>query len=519
MIKLMLKNCAGFRLPILIIALAATGFLLINIYGLHTVVQGAGNNNHVSPYAQWEFGPSSDPNFFPIGVWLQNPSKASQYKAAGFNFYFGLWQGPTEFQLIALQSHGMRVICDQNEVGLSHRNDSLIMGWMHGDEPDNAQWNAATQSYDPFVPTQEIIDDYHDIVANDSKRPVFLNLGQGVANDEWKGRGSGASLDDYPEYVKGADVVSFDVYPVVGINKDNGEEYLWYQAKGVDRLREWTNYEKPIWNFIECTHISNPDKKATPQQVKAEVWMSLIHGSRGICYFVHQFEPTFIEAALLVDGEMLSAVTEINRQIHELAPVLNSPTIENGTTVVSSESTIPIDAMVKHYDGSTYLFAVPMRLGPATGSFEFTGYSGSASLEVLGEDRTINVVDGIFEDSFETYEVHLYKISDVLTGVKDEEERGVVISDYSLAQNYPNPFNLETVIRYTVPVRSFIELSIYNITGDHVTTLVSSPQSAGEYSINWDGKKSDGRIVSSGIYLYQIKADNFSETRKMLLLK
>lgn len=515
----MLKRHTGHPLSLVLITLLVLGFLSGSINDKSTAVGKSKANNTESPYAQWEFGPSPDPNFFPIGVWLQNPSRASQYKAAGFNFYFGLWQGPTESQLSALQSHKMRVICDQNTVGLAHRNDSLIMGWMHGDEPDNAQWDAATQSYGPPVPTQEIIDDYHDIVANDSKRPVFLNLGQGVANDEWVGRGPDASLDDYPEYVKGADVVSFDVYPVVGINKSDGEKYLWYVAKGVDRLREWTNYEKPVWNFIECTHISNPDKKATPQQVKAEVWMSLIHGSNGICYFVHQFEPTFIEAALLVDQEMLTAVTQINNQIHELAPVLNSPTIENGVTVVSSESTIPIDAMVKHYDGSTYLFAVPMRLGPATGSFEFTGYSGSASLEVLGEERTINVVDGKFEDSFETYEVHLYKLSDVVTGVKDEEEKGAVVSDYLLAQNYPNPFNLETVIRYTVPTRSFVELSIYEITGELVATLISSPHSEGEYTINWDGKNTEGRTVASGIYLYQIKADNFSEARKMVLLK
>src|SRR5690606_34000166 len=105
---------------------------------------------------------------------------------------------------------------------------------------------------------------------------------------------------------------------------------LEFVPRGVQRLVEWTGGAKPVWNCIECTHISNPAAKATPDQVRAEVWMSLIHGSRGLIYFVHQFEPAFKEAALLDDPEMLAAVTAINRQIHELAPALNSPSLLDG---------------------------------------------------------------------------------------------------------------------------------------------------------------------------------------------
>ena len=68
----------------------------------------------------------------------------------------------------------------------------------------------------------------------------------------------------------------------------------------------------------------NSQKGPTPAQVEAEVWMSLIHGSRGIVYFAHEWEPVFREARLLEDAEMLAAVTRINAQIGALAPVLNS---------------------------------------------------------------------------------------------------------------------------------------------------------------------------------------------------
>ena len=58
---------------------------------------------------------------------------------------------------------------------------------------------------------------------------MWLNLGQGVANDEWVGRA--AHYADYPDYIKGTDIASFDVYPVAGIRKQDGERYLWYEPR------------------------------------------------------------------------------------------------------------------------------------------------------------------------------------------------------------------------------------------------------------------------------------------------
>jgi len=76
------------------------------------------------------------------------------------------------------------------------------------------------------------------------------------------------------------------------------------RARGVQRLRDWSGSDRITWNCIECTRISNTKTKPTPQQVKAEVWMSIIHGSQGLIYFCHQFQPRFIEAGLLADEEM-----------------------------------------------------------------------------------------------------------------------------------------------------------------------------------------------------------------------
>jgi hypothetical protein len=137
--------------------------------------------------------------------------------------------------------------------------------------------------------------------------------------------------------------------------------------------------------------------------------MALIHGAHGIIYFVHQFKPKFIEAALLEDPEMLAAVTTLNRQITELAPVLNSPTITNAVNVTASEPTVPVATMVKRVNGQSYLFAVAMR-GQTTMA-EFTlKESTNGKVEVLGEKRSLKITNGTFADHFAPWEVHLYRV-------------------------------------------------------------------------------------------------------------
>jgi hypothetical protein len=280
---------------------------------------------------------------------------------------------------------------------------------MHGDEPDNAQAKKEGKGYDPPILPKKIVEGYKKMKKADPSRPVLLNLGQGVAWDGWYGRGVRTNHpEDYPEYVKGCDIASFDIYPVVHSKPDVAGK-LWYVAKGVERLVKWTGGKKPVWNCIECTRINNPDKKATPHQVKAEVWMSIIHGSMGLIYFVHEWKPKFNEWALLSDKEMLAAVTAINKQITDLAPVLNSPTVDGKAKVTSSKKEAPIAVMHKKYGGNTYLFAVNIRDKETEGKFTLSGLTGRKKVEVLGEDRKLDSLNGRFKDDFKGWDVHLYK--------------------------------------------------------------------------------------------------------------
>jgi hypothetical protein len=364
-----------------------------------------------SPYV-WPNGPSPDPFFFPIAVWLQTPDNAAAYKDIGINLYIGQWQGPTVAQLGALTAAGMPTIADQNDVALAHLDDPILAGWLQQDEPDNAQSDGAG-GYGPCVEPAEVIARYTRMRAADPSRPVLLNLGQGVAHDydrPYVGRGSACARrwDQYPEYVKGADIVAFDIYPVTS-PYDHIRGQLWRVALGVDRLREWTGGEKIVWNVIETTHISS-DAMPTPHQVRAEVWMSLVHGSMGIVYFAHEWQPRFREAGLLYYPEMRDAVGILNRQIHDLAPVLNAATVIDGVTVASSSPEVPVDAMVKEHDGWTYVFAVAMRDGPTEATFTLPRGAVGTEVEVIGEDRRIALTGSSFRDVFAGYAVHLYRL-------------------------------------------------------------------------------------------------------------
>lgn len=389
--------------------MAVLAFSLLFAAAVGLAAAGAGSPVQ-SPYAAWKNGPPADPSFFPLAVWCQDPKNAAAYKELGINTYVGLWRGPTEEQLKQLREVGMRVICDQNEVGLKHINDPLIIGWIHRDEPDNCQpdgkggWGAP-------IPPARIVYAYEQMRRRDPSRPVLLNLGQGVANDEYKGTWTAHS--EYPEYIKGADMVSFDIYPMAGQQELQGLDWLWTVGKGVSRLVRWSEGRKVVWNAVECTQISSPGHRPTPDQVRSEVWMSIIHGSMGIIYFVHQFQPTFIEAGLLADRETSAAVKALNAEITALAPVLNTPSVPDAATVTPDNPLVPVEFMVKRHGGSLYLFAISMRNQPTHARLTFSAWRKArknAEVTVVGENRTLPFWNGRFEDDFAPYEVHIYRV-------------------------------------------------------------------------------------------------------------
>ena len=99
------------------------------------------------------------------------------------------------------------------------------------------------------------------------------------------------------------------------------------------------------------------------------------------------------------------------------------------------------------------------------------------------------------------------------------EEEMVIPTVYALEQNYPNPFNPSTQIRYALPEEAMVTISIYDMMGRKVRTLVSQSMSPGYHTTLWNATNDNGIAVSAGMYIYTIQAGSYHHMKKMVLLK
>jgi hypothetical protein len=347
-------------------------------------------------------------NYFPIGVWLQSPNNAAKYKAVGINTYIALDHGANAEQLTTLEKAGMQVACSPNAVALDPRWSKVVVGWIQGDEPDNAQAKRnGGKGYDPPITPDVIVSRYKATKPRDPlNRPIMLNLGQGVAWDQYVGRGTRTDHpEDYAKYAVGSDVVSFDIYPACSTDRPVAGK-LSFVGNGVKRLVSWVDNKKPVFACIETSHIGNPKKMVTPEQMRDEVWMAIINGARGITYFCHEFSPKFIEAGMLAHPEIAEEVKKVNAEIQSLAEVINEGKPVEGASASEKDITL----MAHRLNGDDYFFASEMAPGAIKPTFSAPSLKGNFKVEVVGEDRSIEAVNGQWSDSFAGYQAHIYHL-------------------------------------------------------------------------------------------------------------
>ena len=106
-----------------------------------------------------------------------------------------------------------------------------------------------------------------------------------------------------------------------------------------------------------------------------------------------------------------------------------------------------------------------------------------------------------------------------VTVVVASKSKSLLPDAFSLSQNYPNPVNLETVIKYALPEDCHVELTIYNMLGQKVKTLVNQYQDAGYKMVHWNGRDDKGYEIASGLYFYKLQTPKYSETKKMIFVK
>mgnify|MGYP003328717481 FL=1 len=106
-----------------------------------------------------------------------------------------------------------------------------------------------------------------------------------------------------------------------------------------------------------------------------------------------------------------------------------------------------------------------------------------------------------------------------MSAVLSADEALGLPTEFALNQNYPNPFNPSTQIQYALPEETRVVISIYDLMGRKVRTLVNDVQDAGYRSVMWNATNDMGRLVSAGVYIYSIQAGDFIQNRKMVLMK
>ena len=196
--------------------------------------------------------------------------------------------------------------------------------------------------------------------------------------------------------------------------------------------------------------------------------------------------------------------------IHDIA-VLNNSLSPLGTTVMAGDSVRWIWELggVPHTIASDPLSPKQWNSGSSSSTgfefvLQFTSGDGPGPFPYTCTIHPSEMIDTIWVS--------------VPTDINDELPQELPNS-YSISQNYPNPFNLSTTIRYTLPTRSRVNISIYNVMGRKVNTIVDGTKSAGSYTAYWDGTDKAGKVVSSGVYFYRLHAEDFVESKRMMLIK
>ena len=143
---------------------------------------------------------------------------------------------------------------------------------------------------------------------------------------------------------------------------------------------------------------------------------------------------------------------------------------------------------------------------------------------IIGTINNLQVID-IQEQKGNRYSWNSYRSNNYRSGYFNSDLATLISKNdkaylnFNISQNYPNPFNPTTQIKYDLPQDALVTISIYDLIGRSIKSLVNTKQPAGFRSVRWDATNNYGEAVSAGMYIYVIQAGDFRATKKMVLLK
>ena len=305
--------------------------------------------------------------FFPRMVWKECPWAYQASLAVGVNLFMG-GCGSGAAQLAALGGRAYSVLDAHESAGVAGRG---LIGWYQPDEADDSGAALA-----PLQPSRQ------------TRRVSFLTLTNhffSAAAPLPQGNPS------YPKLIAPVDSVGFDLYPL----------QIWcrraYQAV-FQAQRELVALAagKPTFQWIEAATWNECNGKGlypTAQTVRAETWLAIAGGARGIGYFPDNWSPAVAQE-----------LTRTNREIASLAPALLGP------EAPLQGPSRPVYAGARSFDGARYVIAVSASIKPAKATFKLPGL-GTTVAWVYGESRSVQVRNGAFGDTFAPLAVHIYVIA------------------------------------------------------------------------------------------------------------
>ena len=338
--------------------------------------------------------------FFPIMVWLQPIKNIDMHKELGINTFSGTGangESPKTY-LDACEKKGVYAAVSADTIGEAEvealKDHKALLFWWMPDEPDQM----SNERKGALNTPEEIVAIYNKVKAVDKNHII------GCTFTTFQARGTPQIKSSFfPKYMPGMDMIGFDTYPCSGGQPDR----LDLMAKGMDILNKYDKGSKPHFVWLEATNIGEEKGRAPkPAELKAMVWMCVVHGARSIGYFPHSFEKPYAQSRIPAD--LKAEMKIVNRQLTELGAVITSADSKIEVIAETKDDTL-VDTLVKEGEGKIYIFTSNRK--NKTGEAAFTVKNlGSAEIEVYEENRKITMAGGKFTDKFKEFEPHIYII-------------------------------------------------------------------------------------------------------------